>query len=59
MVAGGVEERGGQLDFERFGALHQVDQGRVAMGASAEQFGRGLRQLGAGLDLVFVGLRRI
>ncbi len=57
VVAGGVEQRGGQLDFQGFGALDQVDEPELsAMGMVGQEFGGGLGQFGAGLDLVFVGL---
>ena len=49
VVAGGVEERGGELDFEGFGALDEIDERRGGgMARLAEEFGGGLGELGAG-----------
>ncbi len=56
MVAGRVEERGGELDFEGFGALDEIHERRVGDGEVAEEFGGGLREFGLGLDQVGVGL---
>ncbi len=56
MVAGGVEEGRGQLDFEGFGAFDQIDEGSCGDGLASEQLCGGLGQLGAGLLFVGVGL---
>ena len=57
VVAGGVEERGGELDFEGFGALDQVHEGRGGDGVVGEDFGSGLGEFGLGFDEVGVRLR--
>ena len=58
VVAGGVEQRGGQLDFKGFGALDQIDHCvRQAIGGSGARSSAAAwaSQL-AGFDLVGVGL---
>src|ERR1019366_2873253 len=56
VVAGGVEQRRGQFDFESLGTLDQIDDGRVGDGQVAENFGGGLGEVGTGLEFVVVGL---
>ena len=41
VVAGGVEERRGELDFERFGALDEIDEWRHCVG---QPFGERVRE---------------
>ncbi len=56
VVAGGVEERGGELDFEGFGALDEIDERRGGGRLVVEELGGGLREIGLGLDEVVAGL---
>ena len=56
MVRGGVEQRGGKLDFEGLGALDEIDHGGYGDGLAAEQFGGGLGEFRASADFVVVGL---
>ncbi len=56
VVAGGVKERGGELDFEGLGALDEIDERRSGDGEVAEELGGGLGEFGLGLDEVVVGL---
>ena len=42
VVAGGVEQRGGQLDFKRLGALNQVHQRRRGDGQTLQNLSGGL-----------------
>ncbi len=50
VVAGGVEQRRGQLDFKGFGAFDQVDHAELAGWASRRDFGGGLGQFGLRFD---------
>ena len=57
VMAGRVEQRRGQLDFERLGALDQIDQRAPrAMGRSFENSAAAWASSALGLDLVVVGL---
>ena len=58
MVAGPVDQRGRQFDFEGFGALDQIDDGRRCDGAAGQKFRGGLLQLGPGLHQVLRWARR-
>ena len=44
VVAGGVEQRGGQLDFEGFGVFDQIDNWGRGNGLVFKKLGGGLRQ---------------
>ena len=56
VVGGGVEEGGGQLDFEGLGALDEIDDGGWGDGVGSEELGGGLGEFGASLGLIGVGL---
>ncbi len=56
VVADGVEQRGRQLDFERFGAFNQIDDRGLSDEKIAQDFAGGAGQFGAGQDFVFAGL---
>ncbi len=56
VVADGIEERRGKLDFERFGALDQIHQGRRRNGQVLEQLCGRWREFGLGFDEVGIGL---
>ena len=57
MVAGGVEERGGELDFEGFGALDEIDErGSLRRGWSPRSSAAAWASSACGLNEVFVGL---
>ena len=55
VVALGVEERGGEFDFERAGVFDQVDDGGGFDGLAGHEFGGGGAEFGAGGDGVVVG----
>ena len=55
VVALGVEERGGEFDFERAGVFDEIDDGGGLDGLVGHQFGGGGAEFGAGGDGVVVG----
>jgi hypothetical protein len=56
VMAGGIEERGSDFDFEGFGALDEIDERSGGGGLVVEELGGGLREIGVGLDEVVAGL---
>ena len=56
VVAGGVEERGGELDFEGFGAFDELHKRGIVNGHVAKKIGSSLGKVGLGFDQVFVRL---
>ena len=56
VVAGPVDQGGGEFDFEGFGAFDEVDYGRWRGRSSLEKLRSGLFEFGARLDQILVGL---
>ena len=61
VVRGGVEQRGGKLDFEGFAALDEIDERRDCVGQTfgrklCENLRSHLGEFGLGLDEVVAGL---
>ena len=55
-MAGPVDQGGGEFDFEGFGALDEIDDGRWGGRYAVEEFCGCLFEFGARLDQVLVGL---
>ncbi len=57
MAADGIEECGGELDLERFGALDEIDQRGRGGRHVFQQLSGGAGKVCVGLDEVIAGLR--